>query len=71
MKKEITTSSLSRFKIADEHLVTEELVKAEISRAFNEKRCFEFYPDKDLIHKLKNGEPEDNFHDKFIDIRNK
>ncbi|MCP4133957.1 MAG: glycosyltransferase [bacterium] len=63
-------SSLCRFKVTDEHLVTDRLVKAQIARAFDENRCYEFYTRKDIVETIKAGEPVDAQIDRFVDIRN-
>jgi starch synthase len=70
MKKEITTSSLRRFRIADEHLITEDLIKTEIIRAFSENRCFEFFPDKNVIDILKNDKPVESLRSIYGDMLN-
>jgi hypothetical protein len=51
-------------------LITDQLVKAEISKAFDDKRCFEFYIDKEIISRLKAGDPVEFFRERFFDIRN-
>ncbi len=70
VKKEITTSSLSRFRIADEHLITEDLIKTEVARAFSENRCFDFFPDKDLIGLIKDGKPDESLFHRYREILN-
>ncbi len=65
-----TLSSLSRFKLADEHLIIDDLVKKEISNAFNENRCFEFTPDRKIISKIKDGQSLDSYNEHFIAIKN-
>ncbi len=70
VKKEITTSSLRRFRIADEHLITEDLIKTEIARAFSENRCYEFYPDRDIIDILKNNKPAELLLSMYGDLLN-
>jgi starch synthase len=74
-KKELTlersiSSSLCRFRIDDEHLITDTLVKAEISKAFSEKRCYEFYLDRDVVSRIKAGDPIEFHRERFFDMRN-
>ncbi len=71
MDYEITASSLCRFKISDESLITEEFVKDEITRCFAEGRCFEFFPDMEIIHRLRGGESIEAFNDSVLAIRNR
>ena len=63
-------SSLCRFRITDEHLVTDIMVKAQIARAFEESRCYEFFPDKEIIARVKAGDPVELFRERFMDMRN-
>ena len=65
------SSSLCRYRIDDEELVADVKVKAEVQRAFETGRAYEFYLDKDLITRLKAGDPVEFFRDNFLDIRNK
>jgi len=65
-----TRTSLSRFKISDEHLVTDRAVKSSISAAYSEGRCFEFYPDPYIIERIKTGDPVELFRESFIDMAN-
>jgi len=62
-------SSLSRFTLKDEHLLSDALIKAEIARAFDENRCFEFYPDADLVSRLGFGEDIEAHRDRISAIR--
>jgi len=64
-------SSLCRFRISDEHLISDNLVKGEIARAFSENRCYDFYLIQDIISDLKTGTPVEVYREQFIDIRNK
>jgi starch synthase len=68
-RKFTISSSLSRFVLKDEHLVTDTLVKEAIARAFSENRCFDFVPDSEIIHSLKSLEYE-RFIEAFSDIKN-
>ena len=59
VEKTVTTrSSLCRFTLRDEHLVADSLVKAELSAAFGENRCFEFYPVRPLVDRIRSGIPD-------------
>ena len=64
------TSSLCRFKIEDEEHIIDENVKAEIADAFHENRCFSFYPDREIVKRIKDGDPPEIFREKFIEILN-
>jgi len=64
------SSSLCRFKITDEERITDRLVKNEIKESFNNNRCFEFYPDLDIIDKLRKGDLLEFHRDELIDKRN-
>lgn len=50
-----TLSSLCRFTLREEHLISDSSVKQEIAAAFSENRCFEFFPSTSLIDKIKAG----------------
>ena len=65
-----TLTSLSRFRISDELLVTDSAVKSSISKAYSEGRCFEFYPDPYIIERIKAGDPVEFFRESFIDMTN-
>ena len=69
MKRTIS-SSLCRFRVSEEHLITDDLVKAEIALAFEEGRCYDFYPDREIMHRMKLGDPVEIFRDRLIDVRN-
>lgn len=69
-RDETTHSSLSRFKISDEHLVSDYLVKEEIAKSFAENRCFEFYVDSDIVAGLKSGNNINAYSSRLIEIRN-
>jgi starch synthase len=59
LEKTVTTrSSLCRYTLRDEHLVADSLVKAELTAAFGENRCFEFYPVKPLVDRIRGGAPD-------------
>ncbi|MBN1500085.1 MAG: glycogen/starch synthase [Spirochaetes bacterium] len=62
---------LCRFSLKEEEFVKAKYVKAEILNAFNEKRCFSFYPDESVIINIKGGTHPDLFKDRFIEIKNK
>ncbi len=62
---------LCRFSLKEEEFVKAKYVKAEILNAFDEKRCFPFYPDEPVINAIKSGTNVDLFRDKFIEIKNK
>ncbi|MCL1833696.1 MAG: glycogen/starch synthase, partial [Leptospirales bacterium] len=65
-----TLTSLSRFKISDEHLITDRIVKNSIAAAYSEGRCFEFYPDSFIIERIKAGDPTELFRESFIEMAN-
>lgn len=64
------SSSLCRFKVNDEHLITDNLVKKEISKSFSENRAFELYLDRDVVERLKAGDPVEFFRERFFEMRN-
>jgi starch synthase len=66
----VISSSLCRFTVQDEHLVSDFSVKTEISKAFEDSRCFEFYLDRDIIAGLKKGDPIELFRERFMEMRN-
>ncbi len=66
-----TLSSLSRFRIQDEHLITDGVVKSELKAAFGENRCFPFFPDADLVTRLKSGDPVAIYRELLLGIRNR
>ena len=63
-------SSLCRFKVSDEHLISDDLVKGRIAESFDENRAFSFYLNKDVISGIQSGTPVEFFREQFIDIRN-
>lgn len=65
-----TFTSLSRFRISDEHLITDRAVKDSISRAYKEGRCFDFYPDQEVIERIAAGDPVEMFREKFFEMTN-
>ncbi|OHD64355.1 MAG: hypothetical protein A2176_01845 [Spirochaetes bacterium RBG_13_51_14] len=66
----VISSSLCRFRITDEHLVSDKIVKEGIARAFDENRCFEFNLDRDIVGSLRGGDPAELYRERFIDMRN-
>lgn len=62
------TSSLCRFKIEDEELFADNLVKAEIKKAFNDRRCFSFYPNRDIVSQIKNGANPADFQERYTSM---
>ncbi len=60
--------NLSRFRLSDEHLISSDKIKAEISRAFSENRAFQFYPDINLIERIRSGESTDNLKEDILKI---
>ncbi|MBN1533957.1 MAG: glycogen/starch synthase [Spirochaetes bacterium] len=62
-------SSLCRFKLSDEHLISDTLVKSAISRAFDENRCFEFYVDGYVARQVRGGDPIEMYRERFFDLR--
>ncbi|MFH0975743.1 MAG: glycogen/starch synthase [Spirochaetota bacterium] len=69
-KSTSTLSSLSRFSLKDEHLVTDLLVRNEITEAFMNQRCFDFSPDSLIISEFKAGASQEQLSDRFIAIKN-
>ncbi len=65
-----TVTSLSRFKISDEDLIADIHVKESINSAYNQGRCFEFYPSREIIEKLRSGESTEHFRDAFDNMCN-
>ncbi len=65
-----TLSSLCRFTLKEEHLVVDRLVKAELSTAFTENRCFEFFPDRDIVNRISYGETPEDVHQEILSIKN-
>jgi starch synthase len=66
----VISSSLCRFRISDEHLLSDKIVKEGISRAFGENRCFEFYLDGDIVRNIRGGDLAEFYRERFIDMRN-
>ena len=64
------SSSLCRFKVSDEHLVSDSLVKTHIAEAFNDNRAFSFYLNKSVLKEIRAGAPVEVLREHFIDIRN-
>jgi len=65
-----TLTSLSRFKISDEHLIVDRAVKESISRAYSDGRCYEFYPDVYIIGRIGAGDPVELFRERFFEMAN-
>ncbi len=65
-----TFTSLSRFRISDEHLITDKLVKASLSRAYKEGRTLDFYPDPYVIERIAAGDPFEMFRERFFEMAN-
>ena len=59
------TSTLCRFKIDDEELFSDILIKAAIKTAFNERRCYSFYPNKDIVDEIKTGASPYSFQERY------
>ncbi len=66
----VISSSLCRFRITDEHLLSDKIVKEGIARAFADNRCFEFYLDGDIVRSIRAGDLPEFFRERFIDMRN-
>ncbi len=67
----VISSTLCRFRITDEHLISDKIVKEEIAKAFADSRCFEFYLDRDIIRGLRSGDPAELYRERFLDMRNR
>ncbi|MBN2401028.1 MAG: glycogen/starch synthase [Spirochaetes bacterium] len=65
-----TLSSLSRFRLKDENLVADSLVRNEITDAFKDNRCYDFSPDTFIISEFKAGTSADDLTPRFIAIKN-
>ncbi len=63
-----TLTSLSRFRISDENLVHDSVVKESISTAYKEGRCYEFYPDNYVIDRIRSGDPVELFRERFFEM---
>ncbi len=70
-EKMSTLSSLSRFRLQDEHLVADDLVKKEIKTAFADNRCFYFFPDADIVAGVKKGDPIALYRESLIAVKNR
>ncbi len=66
----VISSSLCRFRITDEHLISDKIVKEHIARSFAENRCYEFYLDRDVVGSIRAGDPAELYRERFIDMRN-
>ncbi len=60
-----TLTSLSKFKVTDEHLIEDLAVKKSIRQAYEDGRCFEFYPIREIMEKIQQGESVSNFHEAY------
>ncbi|HDP79407.1 MAG TPA: hypothetical protein ENN21_01035, partial [Spirochaetes bacterium] len=69
-ERKSTLSSLGRFRVQDEHLVFDEAVKEALASAFAENRCFPFFPDKDIVNGIRNGDPAAIYREGLISLRN-
>ena len=69
--EQVISSTLCRFRVTDEHLISDKIVKEEIAKAFGDSRCFEFYLDRDIIGSLRSGDPAELYRERFIDMRNR
>ena len=65
--KHSIASSLCRFRIEDEQRLSDSLVKREIAQAFSEQRCFECYPDREIVDRVRAGDPVEIFRERFLD----
>ncbi len=63
-------SSLSRFRLQDEHLVSDARVKEEIGAAFAENRCFFFTADPVLVARIRAGDPAALYREDLIAMKN-
>jgi starch synthase len=63
-------SSLSRFRLQDEHLVSDDRVKEEIGAAFAENRCFFFSADAGLVARIRAGDPAALYREDLIAMKN-
>ncbi len=63
-------SSLSRFRLRDEHLVSDEKVKEEIAAAFADNRCFFFAADASLVARMRSGDPAALYREDLIAMKN-
>jgi len=63
-----TLTSLSRFRISDENLITDAAVKESITAAYKEGRCYEFYPDNYIIERIREGDPAELFRERFFEM---
>jgi len=68
--EEQTFTSLSRFKITDEDLISDKKVKDSINTAYKDGRCFEFYPDRTVMERIKEGQSSSDFNDRYNELCN-
>ncbi len=69
--KSVTSlSSLCRYNLKDENLITDSRVKEEIARSFNENRAFPFFVDRSVIFGLRQGGDPASYTEAFTRIRN-
>ncbi|OHD67604.1 MAG: hypothetical protein A2W19_11355 [Spirochaetes bacterium RBG_16_49_21] len=67
----VISSTLCRFRISDEHLISDKIIKQEIAKAFDESRSFEFYLNPDTVRGIRAGDPVELYRERFIDMRNR
>ncbi|MDH7552389.1 MAG: glycogen/starch synthase [Spirochaetota bacterium] len=70
VQKVFTQSSLCRFTLNDEEKLSDERVKEEIRKAFQELRAFPFVVNSGIIDSLKKGADPSSLKDLFVAIRN-
>ncbi|HEY1405111.1 MAG TPA: hypothetical protein VF857_00740, partial [Spirochaetota bacterium] len=63
-------TSLCRFSLREEELVTSTFVKAEIALSFEEKRAYPFRADSSLVDAVRRGDPSSALRGRCIDIKN-
>lgn len=69
--KTSTQSSLSRYRLQDEQLIADSVIKDEVGIAFKENRCFPFLPAAHIVDGLRSGDPVAIHREGFISIKNK
>ncbi|HPV98350.1 MAG TPA: glycogen/starch synthase [Spirochaetota bacterium] len=63
-------SSLSRYRLRDEHLVSDGRVKDEIAAAFADNRCFFFSVDASLVARIRSGDPIALYREELLAMKN-
>lgn len=66
----MSLSSLCRYTLKDEHLITDLKVKQHIASTFEENRAFPFFVDGSIVFGLKQGGNPSSYTDAFTRIRN-